>query len=312
MAKRAMKKRARQPNLLAAEKVTIRRLYHEQNYGCPEIAKMYSRAPSCIYKVLFNQRHSMKKVGRPQALTEADVDRIIEVKNKMVKKANVTSEVTLKKIVRRSRIKASARTVRRRFKDRNLPFRPLREKLKLSEPDKKERLAFAKKHKGKPKCWWAKNIHLFIDNKYFKIFHNGKHRDWAASRSIRGAYRSKGQGLEEEYVKPPKSDLKYNTGMKSACITGGVGRGKVLLWHLNTAESWSGAAAADMYAGPLTSALKESYPTHAKKKKASWTILEDNDPTGYKSKKGEKAKSENRIKVFRIPKRSKEKWLSKN
>jgi len=83
MAKRAMKKRVRQPNLLAAEKVTIRRLYHEQNYGCPEIAKMYSHAPSCMYKVLFNHRHSMKKVGRPQALTEADVDRIIEVKNKM-------------------------------------------------------------------------------------------------------------------------------------------------------------------------------------------------------------------------------------
>ena len=243
MVKTRTKKRDRQRNLLAAEKVTIRQLYHEQDYGCPEIAKMYSRAPSCIYKVLFEQRHSMKMVGRPRALTEADVDRIIEVKDKMVKQANVKTEVSLKKIVRRSRIEASARTVRRCFKDRKLLFRPLREKFKLTEADKEERLAFAKKYKVKPKSWWTKNIHLFIDNKYFKIFHNGKHRDWAASRSVRDAYRSKGRGLEEEYVKPPKNEMKYNTGMKNACITGGVGRGKVLLWHLNTAEKWSGAAA---------------------------------------------------------------------
>jgi hypothetical protein len=63
-----------------------------------EIAKMYSRAPSCIYKVLLEQRRSMKKVGRPRALTEADVDGIIEVEDKMVKQANVKTEVSLEKI----------------------------------------------------------------------------------------------------------------------------------------------------------------------------------------------------------------------
>jgi len=120
MVKTHMKKCDRQRNLLAAEKVTIRQLYHEQDYGCPEIAKMYSGAPSCIYKVLFEQRHSMEKVGRPRALTEADVDRIIEVKEYMVKQDNAKTEVSLKKIVQRSWIKASARTVHRCFKDRKL------------------------------------------------------------------------------------------------------------------------------------------------------------------------------------------------
>ena len=36
----------------------------------------------------------------------------------------------------------------------------------------------------------------------------------------------------------------------------------------------------------------------------SWTVLEDNDPTGFKSTAGKNAKRESKIKVFAIPKRS--------
>jgi len=39
-------------------------------------------------------------------------------------------------------------------------------------------------------------------------------------------------------------------------------------------------------------------------KNGEWTCLEDNDPTGYKSKKGVEAKAQSKIKVFSIPKRS--------
>lgn len=301
-----MKVRERQRNLTAEEKILIRKLYHEKQMSTTVIAGMYDRDKSCISRIIFKQKLSMKKIGRPRVLSEKQVDKIIATKDDLVDKAAGKKEITMAKIVRRARTKASARTVRRRFKARKIKFAPLREKILLTPQDKKDRLAFAKKYMKNPKSWWGKTLHVAIDNKYFKIYHNGKHRDWAARRSVRGAYRSIGQGLDEAYVKP-KGELKYNTGMKNACITGGVGRGKVIVWHENTGKRWSGKGAEHMYKKPIAQALKRTYPTYQKKvtkNQEKWQLLEDNDPTGYQSKKGKAAKVDAKIEVFHIPKRS--------
>ena len=62
---------------------------------------------------------------------------------------------------------------------------------------------------------------------------------------------------------------------------------------------WNGQAAADLYTGPIKKVLSRKYPT-AKK----FTILEDNDPSGFKSGKGEEAKRVAKIDVFKIPRHS--------
>ena len=80
---------------------------------------------------------------------------------------------------------------------------------------------------------------------------------------------------------------------------GAVGGGKVLMWQENPMKKWCGAAAASMY-----KVLKGSLKTKGKKKKKTHTIVEDNDPTGYKSKKGEAAKAEEKLNVLALPKRS--------
>jgi hypothetical protein len=49
----------------------------------------------------------------------------------------------------------------------------------------------------------------------------------------------------------------------------------------------------------LGGCLKKTWPG-----KRKWTVLEDNDPTGFKSNKGEEAKDNAGINVFKIPKRS--------
>ena len=54
-----------------------------------------------------------------------------------------------------------------------------------------------------------------------------------------------------------------------------------------------------MYTKPVLTALKRTFPM-----KRSWQVLEDNDPTGFKSGKGNAAKEEVNIKPFLIPKRS--------
>ena len=49
-------------------------------------------------------------------------------------------------------------------------------------------------------------------------------------RIVRGAYRGVGQGLDEAFVVIPK-DMRFNPGAKSCRIAGGVGGGRVRLWH---------------------------------------------------------------------------------
>ena len=52
--------------------------------------------------------------------------------------------------------------------------------------------------------------------------------------------------------------------------------------------------------------LEKAYPTHAKmvrgkKRHREWSILEDNDPAGYKSTAGKDAKKKVGIDVFELP-----------
>ena len=54
-----------------------------------------------------------------------------------------------------------------------------------------------------------------------------------------------------------------------------------------------------MYVGPLSKALSKAWPA-----KRSWRVLEDNDPTGFKSNKGKAAKANEGIVPFEIPRRS--------
>ena len=64
-------------------------------------------------------------------------------------------------------------------------------------------------------------------------------------------------------------------------------------------KRWSAKTATDMYSGPLAKALRKAYPSRRK-----FTVLEDNDPSGFKTKAAEKAKKAAGIKPFVIPKRS--------
>ena len=83
-------------------------------------------------------------------------------------------------------------------------------------------------------------------------------------------------------------------------VTAAVIKGKIRMWHYIDGR-WNGAAAAAMYKGPLFKALKSAYPAHAHKDRSTWSVLEDNDPTGYKSSKGIAAKRDVRIVTDDLP-----------
>ena len=149
----------------------------------------------------------------------------------------------------------------------------------LTKADVAARFAFAKRYRSKPKSFWQSKVGLHIELKNCPAYVTGQGRVYAAQREVRGAYRAPSQGLGEGYVVVPKN-LRYNPGARPMKIAGGVGKGRVRLWH-DIGRKWNAHVAADLYLGPVRAALKRASPRQRK-----FLLLEDNDPTGFKSKLG--------------------------
>ena len=113
-----------------------------------EIAKRLGRSKSTI------TRHVIKKLprkaqGRPPVLTEAQVDYLVITLDKMIRAQNAESVVTASMLRRATRTKACTRVIRKALAQRNIRFRPLREKPVLTGEGVATRFAFAKKYRSK-------------------------------------------------------------------------------------------------------------------------------------------------------------------
>ena len=282
---------------LDAKEIELVKKWVVEEVAPSEIAERLGRNKSTITRKIKSRRFAGKKTGRKLLLSEAQVDSLEKRLMSMVKEANGTKEITVQMLQRRSRCKASLNTIRARLHERGIYFYGMRLKPLLTNADIAERYHFGRKYKGKPASWWKKFIHLIIDVKFFPVYLNGKARCHAAQSGCRGAYRRAGEGLSDGYVKPnPK--LKYNTGANGVHVLAGVGRGKVLLWEY-LGGRWNGDEAARLYEGPMKSALQKAYPGRSR-----FRVLEDNDPSGFKSRKGIAAKARAGIETFDIPRHS--------
>ena len=288
-----MVKKLLPPRMSVEEKRMVRNMHFESGQTPTEIAEATGRDLSTICRCL-KAKPVAKKLGRPVVLTSARVDRLQTTLDAMVQKAAGQKEVTVKMLKAKAKVQVGERAILDALHKRGVYFRAQRSKPLLTQDDVDERYKFAKKYRHKTKKWWLKTLHMAIDCKHFPVYTTGASRAYAARRTIRGAYRTKGQGLDKGYVAVPKS-LRYNTGAKSVMIAAGVGAGKTLLWEAVEGR-WNGKAAADLYSGPMKKILAKTYPT-----KRRFTVLEDNDPSGFKSTKGEAAKEEAKIDVFAIP-----------
>jgi len=284
------------PRMSLDEKAMVRRMHFQRKMMPAQIAAATGRDLSTIVRNL-QPRKKTKKLGRPRVLSEDKINRVEKTLKDLVAKADGTKEITVAMVKKRLRLKCCDRVISNALHQRNIYFRALRSKPRLTDDDIKDRLAFAKKYRNKTKAWWIRTLHMSIDLKRFSVYVNAAGRAYAAQREIRGAYRKPGQGLHKGYVKPPKA-LKYNPGVKSGLLAAGIGGKKVLVWE-EIKGRWNGNSAIDLYKGPILRALKKAFPSRKK-----FTILEDNDPTGFRSKKGIQAKIDSGIQVFAIPKRS--------
>ena len=86
--------------------------------------------------------------------------------------------------------------------------------------------------------------------------------------------------------------------MRSIHVAAAISANKTLMFHVLNGR-WNGDAASDMYRNRLGPALRNAYPT-----KRRFLVLEDNDPSGYKSSAGKCAKVASKVDTLDLPKRS--------
>ena len=280
---------------MSGEELRLARLWYDADVQPSAIAERLGRDKSVITRLLI-QQVPRKKQGRPPALTSPQAERLQKLVATLVRKADCRYTVTAAMVRKASKLKVSDRLIRDTLHKAGVYFRKLREKPVLTEEDIRARLAFGRKYANKSALWWQKRLHAVIDGKSFKVYLNNDGRKRAAQHATFGAYRAAGRGLSQGYVKPKKT-LLNNPGARNELIIAAVGSGKVLMWH--KCPRWNGRAASDMYTGPLANALQKAYP-----RRCRFTVLEDNDPTGFKSSKGIAAKAEAKIDTFEIPRRS--------
>ena len=285
-------------NRMSGEELRLAKQWYDEDGKTPlEISLLLRRDKSTITRHVV-KRTEQKRDGRPRALTESEVDALESLLVKMIKKANREYEVTLEMLRKEAKCRASVKTIQRELHKRNIYWHAMREKPALTQVDVEDRLRFAGKFASKSAAWWRGRVHMHIDCKHFPLYVNGRSRSHARQTSCRGAYRKPGQGLDTPYTKPTKK-LKFNTGVRNTMVLAGAGNGKVMVWEYIDGRNWNGAVAEEMYRGPILRALQREYPGRRR-----WTILEDNDPAGFKSSKGLRAKADVGVKSFDLPKRS--------
>ena len=287
---------AKTPRMTASEQALVRRLHFEQGKSRSEISRVLQRSLSSISRLLA-QKKAPRRIGRPRMLTEANIDRIVATLEKMVDAADADGEVTLHMLMRRCRVKASQRTVSNALHRRGYRFRSMRQKPILTPADIEERYRWALRYRAKSSAWWLRAVHIHLDNKAFKVATTQAGRKLLAKRLVRGVYRKKGKSLRSGHVKP-NSKLHLGLG-KGVLKAGGVGNGKVLVWH-TIDGTWSGETAAGFYKDVVRPSLDEQYGNR------KYCILEDNDPTGNQSNKGKAAKRAAKLEILALPKRSPE------
>ena len=115
-----------------------------------------------------------------------------------------------------------------------------------------------------------------------------------AKQSIHGHLRTPSEGLQPECTKPGRKKNKMNTGA-SVNVCAGITNSKVALWE-HLPQKWNGENAANLYKGAIYRTLKRQRGT-----KRKYIVLEDNDPSGYKSGKAKTAKREPKIDAIPFP-----------
>ena len=216
----------------------------------------------------------------------------------LLKQADGNREVRWQDLRQKARApKAHRTTISRSFARSGLEVerRRPREKLQRTPGTKKERVEWCRARAHLTGSHFADRVDLIIDNKQWLIPTSDRTRKHLSKQRVRFHLRKRSEGLQSEMTKPNRAKNRVNTG-GSVKVCAGISRCRIVLWEYLPAR-WSGKAASDLYRGPVLRALQKSCGV-----KRKYSLMEDNDPQGYKSRAGVEAKIECKIQAMDFPK----------
>ena len=232
--------------------------------------------------------------GRKKMISATKLQSLDKIRITLLKKAKGMEEISLKKIKQKARLNVDDSTLSRAFHSIGVSWRSPREKPSRTAEQEAERKIWADKYRKKAISFWTDSVDLYIDCKKFALPLSARSREHAARSKVRGALRKRSEGLVSELTRPSTKKHRYPPGAQAWVLAGICGK-KIRLWQYIEGR-WNSKIAAGMYLGPIQKALKKHRP-----EKKRWKIVEDNDPSGFKSSAGRAAKQSVGITSIDLP-----------
>lgn len=275
------------PRLSGAELDRLAELFHKGDTATEIHAKLCASRRHCdgpdlttVRRALRGATHQRGRVetrGRKRKLSPVVVRKLNTVRKRLIREAAGEREVHLDEIMAKSRVSAThPTTVGRALKHIGVAWRTPREKPLRELADQTERVDICRRWMRYPANYFSEGIDCIIDNSKFDKPTHTRAIKYAKMRRVRGHHRTRDEGVREGFTKPSVKRNKVDPGY-SVSVVAGIINNRVKVWHY-LPRRWCGAAAKAMYEGPIIKALRRYRGA-----KRTYRIIEDNDPTGYKS-----------------------------
>ena len=231
------------------------------------------------------RRGQVETRGRKRKLSRRVVLKLDTTRKQLIEKANNEGEVHWGNVLRKARVRVHASTAARSFEAEGIDvkWRRPREKPQREAEHVEERMEICRRWRFLPRNFFTDRVDLIMDNKLFKVPTHARGLRHMKTTRIRGHLRTRSEGTKKGYTKPNQKRQNVNPGGKLN-VCGAIIGGRIRVWHY-LPNTWNGDAAADLYENTLAPALSKHRGA-----KATYLVVEDNDPTGYKSNKGKAAK----------------------
>lgn len=238
--------------------------------------------------------------GRKRVYSKRAVLKMNKTRKQLIRSAGGEQEVHWDHIVKQARVtKAHPTTTARAFVREGIAVARRVPRLKpLRGPEHvREREELCQQWRSLPRKYFTDKLDLIMDNKMWKVPGTLRAKKYLRQRKVRFHLRTRSEGLTPGFTKPCARKHRLNTGGQVQVVAGIVGC-RVRVWHY-VDGSWNGTVAADVYAKVLHPAL-----TRCRGEKRRYTVLEDNDPTGYKSNRAKCVKASLGIHCLHFPRYS--------
>ena len=241
------------------------------------------------------KRSATETHGRKKPMSAAKLRNMDRVRNEIITKADGEREVTWGEIVQKSRVPTVDRPPAANHMQVELGMNPRRPRAELTrnDIDESDRNKLANKLRKLPQKYWASDLRLTMDNKERASPRPFEGKKYLKQSKVRFVIRTGSEGLNTGYTTPDQR--KHSTNLGGDTVVAGIIKGKVRIWHCSGGP-WDGKKATEVYSEVVAPALVRA---HSKTRRH--TILEDNDPTGYKPKEMKQAEADLNIPPVEFP-----------